>query len=130
MADVAQAAAFYAALGWERATSGGDEITWFKLGGAALGLFGREALAADANLPTAPRQAFNGVTLAINVASEAEVAECLSAARSAGARILKPATRAEWGGLSGYFADLDGHAWEIAHNPFFPIRDDGSIDIP
>lgn len=62
--------------------------------------------------------------------SDAEVAECLALARAAGARILKPATRADWGGVSGYFADLDDHVWEVAHNPFFPFRADGSLDIP
>lgn len=100
------------------------------MGGCALGLFPRKDLAEDARLPAEPVAPFSGVTLAINVATEPEVAEYLAAARSAGARILKPATRADWGGVSGYFADIDGHPWEIAWNPYFPIREDGSVEIP
>jgi uncharacterized glyoxalase superfamily protein PhnB len=69
------------------------------------------------------------VTLAINVETEEAVGAALDAAVAAGATLLKPPTRADWGGLSGYFADPDGHAWEVAHNPFFPIDAAGRIRI-
>jgi len=54
----------------------------------------------------------------------------MATAEAAGARILKPAEKAFWGGYSGYFADPDGHAWEVAHNPFWPMQDNGRIDLP
>ncbi|MGH2499115.1 MAG: VOC family protein [Candidatus Limnocylindria bacterium] len=128
--DLRRAAAFYGALGWERASSSSEEICWFRTAGAYIGLFGRDALARDANLPVTPAAGFSGVTLAINVESEEAVTVALSAAAEAGAKILKPAQRADWGGFSGYFADLDGHAWEVAFNPSFAIGPDGSIVIP
>jgi uncharacterized protein len=129
VADLPRAVGFYEALGWERASSSMDEIAWFHTADTNLGLFPTEHLAADANLPP-ERARFGGVTLAINVETEAEVARCLDAAVAAGATLLKPATRADWGGVSGYFADPDGHPWEIAFNPGFTIGSDGRVQIP
>jgi catechol 2,3-dioxygenase-like lactoylglutathione lyase family enzyme len=127
--DLARSKAFYEALGWKVAGSSGDEICWFETSDSYLGLFGREALARDASLRAEPRAEFGGITLAICVESEAAVDAAFEAATAAGARILKPAERAEWGGYSGYFADPDGHPWEVAHNPSFPIGEDGRITI-
>jgi catechol 2,3-dioxygenase-like lactoylglutathione lyase family enzyme len=127
--DVARSKAFYEALGWELASSVGDEICWFRTSDSYLGLFGREALARDAGLRSEPTAEFGGITLAINVESEGAVDAAFEAAEAAGARILKPAERAEWGGYSGYFADPDGHPWEVAHNPTFPIDQAGRITI-
>jgi len=129
VADIERAATFYSALGWERCTSGGDEITWFRTNGAYLGLFGYASLAADADLPPEPRAPFGGITLAINVETEPAVTDALDAATAAGGTLLKAAERMDWGGFSGYFADPDGHPWEVAFNPFFPIGADGSITI-
>ena len=129
VADLPRAVAFYEALGWERATASQTGIAWFHTADSNLGLFPIEHLAADANLP-AQRARFGGVTLAINVETESAVAAALAAAVSAGATLLKPATRADWGGVSGYFADPDGHPWEIAFNPGFPIDSDGRLRIP
>jgi len=129
VADIERAAAFYSALGWERCASGGDEITWFRTNGAYLGLFGYASLAADADLPPEPRAPFGGITLAINVGAEHAVTDALDAAVAAGGTLLKAAERMDWGGFSGYFADPDGHPWEVAFNPFFPIGADGSITI-
>jgi uncharacterized glyoxalase superfamily protein PhnB len=106
-----------------------DQIAWFHTADTNLGLFANGDLAADANLPP-ERARFGGVTLAINVASEDEVGRFLDEAVAAGATLLKPATRADWGGVSGYFADPDGHPWEIAYNPGFPIGPDGRVEIP
>ena len=128
VADVGRAAAFYEALGWERAPASMDEIVWFHTADTNLGLWSSELLAADANLP-AKRAAFGGVTLAINVETAEEVQSVLDSVVAAGATLLKPATRAEWGGVSGYFADPDGHPWEVAHNPGFPIGNDGRVRI-
>ena len=127
--DIGRAAAFYSALGWERCTSGGDEITWFRTNGAYLGLFGYASLAADANLPPEPRAPFGGITLAINVETEQAVSDALDAAVAAGGTLLKEAERMDWGGFSGYFADPDGHPWEVAHNPGWTIAEDGSISL-
>ncbi len=127
--DVARSKAFYEALGWEVAGAVGDEICWFKTADSYLGLFDRESLARDAGLRSEPTAEFGGITLAINVESEAAVDAAFGAAQGAGARIMKPAERTDWGGYSGYFADPDGHPWEIAYNPSFPIGDDGRITI-
>lgn len=127
--NLARSKTFYEALGWEIAGSAGDEICWFRTSDSYLGLFGREPLARDAGLRSEPTAEFGGITLAINVESEAAVDAAFEAAEGAGARILKPAERADWGGYSGYFADPDGHPWEVAYNPSFPIGDDGRITI-
>ena len=129
VADVARASAFYEALGWERAASSVDEIAWFHTADTNLGLWSSDLLAADAGLPP-ERAPFGGVTLAINVETEEAVVACLESAAAAGGRILKPAGRTDWGGYSGYFADPDGHPWEVAFNPGFPIEPDGRVTIP
>jgi catechol 2,3-dioxygenase-like lactoylglutathione lyase family enzyme len=131
VADVEAAAAFYERLGWRRSSgSVPGEIAFFRLGGVALGLWDHDKLAHDAGLPTAPPLPFRGVALAVNVATEAEVDQVLNDARDAGATLLKPGERADWGGYSGYFADPDGNAWEVAYNPGFPLREDGTVALP
>ena len=130
VSDLERSSRFYEALGWRRAESSNDEICWFHTRGAYLGLFPFEALATDAAVSKEPSEGFAGVTLAINVESEPLVTETLDAAVVAGATLLKSAERAEWGGLSGYFADPDGYAWEVAFNPFFMPDEDGLISIP
>jgi catechol 2,3-dioxygenase-like lactoylglutathione lyase family enzyme len=130
VADVARSVAFYESLGWTRCSSSLEAIAWFRLTGSYLGVFERTALAEDAALPAEPRAPFGGITLAMNVATEAEVGAAIDAAVEAGGRLLKPATRMPWGGLSAYFADPDGHPWEVAWNPSFPLDEDGRITIP
>jgi len=95
------------------------EVTFFELGKTWLALYPRELLAADAGVPAAG-SGFSGLTLAHNVRSAAEVDELLKAVASKGGRIVKPGTRADWGGYTGYFADPDGFLWEVAWNPNFP----------
>jgi uncharacterized protein len=131
VADLARAEGFYSGLGWRRADQSIDGvIVWYDLGGGTyLGLFDTEELAADAALPSAERGRFDGVTLAINVGSPAEVDAALAAAVEAGGTLTKPGTATEWGGYSGYVADPDGHLWEVAHNPGFPLRPEGGIEI-
>ena len=130
--DLGRSIAFYEALGWERrASSVPGVIAWFAVGSCYLGLFPREELAADvAIVDPGPPPRFGGVTLAMNVESDAAVEAALAAAFEAGATILKPAEMAIFGGLSGYFADPDGHPWEVAHNPEFPLDAEGRITIP
>jgi len=130
VADLPRSVAFYAALGWERCSASSDEIAWFRTADSHIGLFPWHELAEDAHLPAEPRARFGGITLAINVDAPEDVAASLDAAVAAGATLLKAATVMDWGGTSGYFADPDGHPWEVAHNPFFPIDPDGRVRIP
>jgi uncharacterized protein len=131
VSDLGRSIEFYEALGWEKSPASIDgEIAWFKTAGTVLGLFGRTALAEDAALPPGEPQPYQGFTLAINVEEHEHVAAMLDAAVAAGATLLKPATKADWGGTSGYFADPDGHPWEIACNPSFPIGEDGLLRMP
>lgn len=93
------------------------EVAFFTLNGSWLGLYGREALAADAGVP-AQGSGFAGIALAHNLGSEAEVDELIAQAVAAGATLAKAPEKVFWGGYSGYFADPDGYLWEVAHNPF------------
>ncbi|MBB3189243.1 VOC family protein [Halomonas cerina] len=114
--DLPRAINFYEqGLGLPRMDSS-PEVAFFTLHGSWLGLFGREALARDAGVP-AEGSGFSGVTLAHNVASEAEVEAVLAQAIAAGARLVRPGQPTAWGGYAGYFADPDGHLWEVAWNP-------------
>ncbi len=130
VADLSRAIAFYERLGWRRSLSAGSEgVAFFALDHVVLGLFPRTELAADAHVENTPA-GFSGVTLAINMGSKAEVDGVLAAARAAGASVPKPAEKVFWGGYSGYFADPDGHLWEVAHNPFFPMDAEGRVVLP
>ena len=126
VANVAKSRAFYEALGWRASAASREGIAFFELGGVLLALFSRDALADDADVAPAG-DGFRAVTLAHNVGSDAEVDAALAHAERCGARIVKPACRVFWGGYSGYFADPDGHLWEIAHNPFASLSPDGRL---
>jgi uncharacterized protein len=126
--DVGRARRFYEdGLGWRRGNDHPD-VVFFQLGGMVLALWGREALAEDARLPGAG-SGFGGIALAYNTRSREEVDEVLKEAEAAGATILKPAEDTFWGGYSGYFADPDGHLWEVAWNPGWTLAADGSISL-
>ncbi len=127
--NLAQSTEFYERLGWRRSMTKAQGIVFFQLGGIGLALFPRGELAKDANI-SAEGQGFSGISLAFNARTRQEVDSVLAQAAAAGAKILKPAVEAFWGGYSGYFADLDGFLWEVAWNPQFPIAVDGSIHIP
>lgn len=129
VADVAASAAFYERLGLKRSSASQEAVVFFRLGPVVLGLFGRADLAADAGVPDTPA-GFSGITLAHNVGSPAEVAAVIDAAVAAGARLVKPPEKVFWGGFSGYFADPDGHLWEVAHNPFWPLDAAGAVVLP
>ena len=132
VADLARSRRFYEdGLGWRASGAGNAEVAFYQLGAIALALWGREELAADAGLP-APGSGggFGGIALAHNVRTREEVDVVLARAEAAGARLLKPGTDAVWGGYTGYFADPDGHLWEVAWNPFFALQEDGSLRLP
>jgi uncharacterized protein len=129
VADLDQSRKFYERLGWRRSMANSEGIVFFQAGGMALALYPRTELAKDANI-VPDGQGFGGITLAYNARSRDEVDMVLAEAQSAGARLLKPAEEAFWGGYSGYFSDPDGFPWEIAWNPSFPIAEDGSIQLP
>ena len=129
VADLNRSREFYERIGWRRSMAETEGIVFFQAGGMAFALYPREELAKDANV--APDgQGFNGVTLAYNPRTRAEVDSVLAEAKAAGANVIKPAQEAFWGGYSGYFADPDGFLWEVVWNPFFSITEDGSIQIP
>jgi uncharacterized protein len=127
--DLNRSREFYEGLGWRRSMADNEGIVFFQAGGMALALYPREELAKDANV-AAEGHGFTGVTLAYNVRSRGAVDVILDEARDSGAKIIKPAQEAFWGGYSGYFSDPDGFLWEVAWNPFFPIAGDGSVQIP
>lgn len=127
--DLARSIAFYEALGWTRSMKALDSVAFFQMGGIGLSLYPRAELAKDIGEPVgAP--SVGTVTLAHNGRTREDVDAVMALAERAGARIVKPAEEAFWGGYSGYFADPDGHLWEVAWNPGFPVAEDGAISIP
>ncbi len=129
VADLARARRFYEGLGWKASGAGNEGIVFFQAGGMVLSLYPRAALAEDAHV--APEgTGFRAVALAYNTRSRDEVDAALAEAEAAGATILKAAEEAFWGGYSGCFADPDGHLWEVAWNPHWPLDDAGSVKLP
>ena len=128
VSDLAAAKTFYEQLGWHGQEV--EETVFVQAAGIALVLWGREKLAADCGLPDAPPAGFGGIVLAHNVRSAAEVDAILRAAADAGATVTRPPAQTFYGGYAGVFTDLDGHPWEIAHNPGFALSDDGTLTLP
>ncbi|QDY69931.1 VOC family protein [Qingshengfaniella alkalisoli] len=128
VADLARARRFYEDLGW-KPHEAHDEVAFYQLNGIALGLFGMEDLAKDQGR-AGVALGVGGMTLAQNFPSEAEVDAAFDVALSAGAKPLKRPEKVFWGGYSGYYADPDGHVWEVACNPFWPLAEDGSLTLP
>lgn len=127
--DLGRARAFYEKLGFHVSSASKDDIVFMQLGALALSLYPRADLARDVGV-SAEGSGFRGVTLAQNARSKEEVAVVLAEAEAAGGRIVKPAQDVFWGGHSGYFADPDGHLWEIAWNPYVEMDADGVIRLP
>jgi predicted lactoylglutathione lyase len=128
--DVKASRRFYEKLGFKAAKASVESTVFMMAGGVVISLFGHDDLARDAEVEATPPSRFRGVTLAQNVRSEQEVDAVLADAVKAGARLVKPAKRAEWGGYTAYFADPDGHLWEIAYNPFFDMDERGLLALP
>lgn len=129
VSDVARARAFYEAWGWTASSASMPEVAFFQANGLALALFGRADLAKDAGVEDRPT-GFAGITLAYNARSKAEADMVYARAIDAGARAVKPLQDVFWGGYSGYFADPDGHLWEVAWNPGFPLDEQGHLFLP
>ncbi|HZD01147.1 MAG TPA: VOC family protein [Actinomycetes bacterium] len=130
VADVARSSAFYQALGWPRSAASRDEIAFFKTAGGLLAVYGAELLEAmEVDLPSGSSNGGRGVILAIHAAAE-EVDTALQAAQAAGATVLKPAAQTGAGVYAGFFADPDGHVWEVVHNPNYPLGSEGRYRLP
>jgi uncharacterized protein len=128
---LARSIEFYERLGFVRKARGSEGVAFFDAGGIVLALWSWVLLAEDANLACRPRpEAFRGSALAWNCSSPSAVDATLAAAAQAGGRLLKVADKVFWGGYSGYFADPEGHVWEVAHNPGFPLSEDGRLTLP
>lgn len=126
--DLTRSREFYEHLGWQRSKASNEAIVFFQAGAMGLALYPRPELAKDANV-SADGNGFTGFSLAYNARNREEVDSVLAEAVNAGAKLLKPAQEAFWGGYSGYFADPDGFLWEVAWNPFFAIAENGAIEI-
>ena len=127
VADVARSRAFYEALGWATSAEPGSDVVFFQAGGMIVALWNRAQLAEDTAVTD--RGGWGGMSLAHNVRSAAEVDAVLAEAEAAGATIARTGAETFWGGYSGVFVDPDGHAWEIAHNPFWMLAEDGSVTL-
>ena len=129
VSDMAQARAFYDGWGWALHPRSMDGLALYQMRGAALALFALDALAADQGRPQG-QLGTGAMTLAQNCTDRAEVNAVFAAGIAAGGTVLKPPEAVFWSGYSGYLADPDGHVWEIAHNPFWPLEPDGSLTLP
>ena len=126
--DLARARRFYEALGWETGAEPGDDVVFFQAGDMIVALWDRARLAEDSGVADAG--ASGGFALAHNVRTSAEVDAIAEEARVAGGTITREPGETFWGGYSAAFTDPDGHPWEVAHNPHWDFRPDGSIELP
>ncbi|WP_226782630.1 VOC family protein [Oceaniglobus trochenteri] len=124
--DMEAQAAFFDAMGWQRVKTE-DGVIAYDLPGQTLCLYPAADLARDIGVEAGAPGGFSGITLGYNVRDKSEVAAVLARVEPAGGRVLKPAGDVFWGGHHGYFADPEGHVWEVAHNPFSPLGRDGAF---
>ncbi|OSQ38739.1 VOC family protein [Thalassospira mesophila] len=130
VADMARARGFYeSGMGWKPVMAVEGEVTFYQMNGLIFGLYNRTEMAKDGKFDDNGAR-YCGMAMAYNARSTAEVDAVFARAAQAGAHIQKQPVKTDWGGYSGYFLDLDGHPWEIAHNPFWTITDDGHMVIP
>ena len=128
VADLEASVIFYTALGFVDTAHSNESVKFMRAANTVLGLYGRGPLAEDASVDDTPT-GFAAVTLAMNRDSEAEVDATFERALAAGATAKKTPQKVFWGGYSGYFADPDGHLWEVAHNPYVVLDAHGVIDL-
>ena len=129
VADLERSKAFYGALGWTVTREMPGEVVFYQINGMAFGFYGLDGLAQEQNRPVAALGT-GAMTLAQNMATPGEVGAAFARAIAAGATPLAEPTEMHWGGYSSYYADPDGHVWEVACNPFWPLNPDGSLTLP
>jgi uncharacterized protein len=128
--DLDRATRFYQALGWPLSSgSVAGDVSFFRTAGGLLALWSVKNMAAEHDIEDRTISKFRGTELAMNLDSPEQVDEALSTAAAAGGKLVKAGERTDWG-YHGYFADLDGHVWEVAYNPGFPIGPDGRPTLP
>ncbi|MCO4843506.1 MAG: VOC family protein [Yoonia sp.] len=127
--DLERAKSFYAALGWTPTSEMPGSVVFYQINGMVLGFFGLGPLAEDQGRPDA-KLGTGAMTLAQNFSTEKEVDAAYKLALESGATALKAPEKVFWGGYSGYYADPDGHVWELAMNPFWTLNEDGSLTLP
>lgn len=125
--DLARARTFYEAMGWTSDAAAEDDVVFFQAGGMIVALWDRERLAEDSAVTDSG--GWGGITAAYNTRSNGEVDAVIEQARAAGATIGREPAATFWGGYSGVFIDPEGHPWEVAHNPYWRIGDDGSTRL-
>jgi uncharacterized protein len=132
VSDMRASIGFYEALGFARRfRATGEAVAFFDTGGTVLALFPWDQLARDASLPEQPRpSAFRGTTLAWNCRTAEEVDEVLQFALAKGATLMKGAHKTDYGGYSGYFADPDGHPWEVVVAPGIEVGEERRVHLP
>lgn len=126
--DLEKSLKFYEGLGWKKSEKSIDALVLFQIGGIILSLYSRKGLAEDAYIENTSSE-FSGITLSYNTRSEKEVEDILKEAEGLGAKIVKPAQKAFWGGYHGYFKDPDGHLFEIAYNPFWELDENDNLKL-
>jgi uncharacterized protein len=131
VSDVERATAFYQVLGWSLSTASvAGEVSFFHTSGAILAIYGEAELAAEANQSVSPVPRFRGVAASINCDRAQDVDEVVQSVILAGGTVTNPPRATDWGAYGGYVADPDGHVWEVAFNPSFPVGEDGRLQIP
>jgi predicted lactoylglutathione lyase len=125
--ELGRARAFYEALGWRTGAAPDDDVVFFQAGGMVVALWGRGRLADDTGVEDSG--GWGGITLAYNTRSPEEVDAVIAEAEAAGGTILRGGAETFWGGYSGVFADPEGHAWEVAHNPHWTLAEDGTVTL-
>lgn len=126
--DLGRARRFYEAMGWKCGASPDDDVVFFQAGGMVVALWDRARLAEDSGVTDGG--GWGGVTPAYNTRSDAEVDSVIEEARAAGATIVREPAATFWGGYSGVFVDPEGHPWEVAHNSFWTIDEQGGVHLP
>ncbi len=130
VADLERSIAFYEALGFRRKAKNAGGVGFFQAGAMTFAVWAADELAKDANAANTEAPAFRGLALAWNCRSQADVDAVIERAISAGANVPKEPQPTFWGGYAGYFVDPDGHLWEVAHNPHWPLSGDGRLTLP
>jgi predicted lactoylglutathione lyase len=130
VADVERCAQFYEKLGFTRKLKDGDGVAFFEAGPIVLSIYGREALANDAGLDAKDTAKYRATSMAWNCPDTGTVDAVLALAEKAGGTVIKSGHKVFWGGYIGYFEDPDGHLWEVAYNPQFPLTADGHLSLP